>query len=160
MRAIFRLAPWILAIGVTGLPAVAGAQAPSTAAQCTVTEIRASNEKGGVDAKLERLKAKLGKPPFSSYDTFKLLGEQTVNADRQKPAAAKLVNGSLTLLFKDKLVAQGGKTRLRFGIDVDDKQGARTISTESKFDSGDPFFIAGQPYEGGTYVLALTCSAP
>jgi hypothetical protein len=154
MRAI-RLAMWI---GIVALPAVAGAQ--GTAAQCIVTEIRGSNEKGGIDAKLERLKAKLSKPPFSSYDTFKLLGEQTVTAERGKPSAATLVNGKLTLLFKDKLVAQGGKARLRFGIDVDDKQGARTISTESKFDSGDPFFIAGQPYDGGTYVLALTCSAP
>ena len=124
------------------------------------TEIKASNEKGGVDAKLDKLKAKLSKPPFASYDTFKLLGEHSVNAERGKPAPVKLANGSLTLLFKDKLTASGGKTRLRFGIDVDDKQGARTISTESKFDSGDPFFIAGQPYDGGTYVLALTCNAP
>jgi hypothetical protein len=156
MRAeLMKLAMWI---GVAAFPASAVAQ--ENVAQCTVTEIKASNDKGGVDARLDKLKAKLGKPPFASYDTFKLLGEQTVAATRGKPAPVKLVNGSLTLLFKDKLVASGGKARLRFGIDVDDKQGARTISTESKFDSGDPFFIAGQPYDGGTYVLALTCNAP
>ena len=158
MRAqlMMRFAIWM---GVAAV-APAAALAQDDAAQCTVTEIRASNEKGGVDPKLERMKPKLSKPPFASYDTFKLLGEQAVDAQRGKASSVKLVNGSLTLLFKDKLVASGGKTRLRFGIDVDDKQGARTISTEAKFDSGDPFFIAGQPYDGGTYVLVLTCNAP
>ncbi len=140
---------------------VTPARAQTPPAQCTVTEIRASKgEKGGVDARLDHLKGRLTRGPFESYDTFKLLGEQSVVAERQKPTSVRLVNGNLTLLYKDKLNSQGGKARLRFGVDMDSKQGTRTLSTEYKVDSGDPIFIAAQPFEGATYVLVLTCTAP
>src|SRR5687768_2486835 len=97
-----------LALVAAGSPALAQ---PSDA-QCVVTEVRASNEKTGVDPKLDKEKAKLfGKAPFTTYDSFKWLGEQTVALERQKMKAVKLVNGSLTLTLKDKTVVQAGKPR-------------------------------------------------
>ncbi len=138
----------------------AAASARAQTAQCVVTEIVASNDKKGVDSRLERLKGKLTRPPFASWDTFVLVGEQSVSAERLKPATAPLTQGTLTLLFKDKMAAQGGRARLRFGVDLDNKQGKRAVSTVVVFDSGDPLLIAGEPVRGGTYILALGCSAP
>src|SRR5262249_49495938 len=136
---------------VFGGAAGAGAQT----AQCGATEILASHDKKGVDPRLERFKAKLTKPPFSASDSFTLLGEQTVTAERQKPATANLQAGTLTLLFKDKMAAQQGRSRLRFAVDLDNKKGRRTVSTVVVIDSGEPLLIAGEPFPGGTYILAL-----
>lgn len=132
------------------------------AAQCIATEIQATNEKKGIDAKLEKFKAKLSKPPFSAFDTFKWLAEATVSAERSKPAGLKLVNGAhLTLLLKDRVKSEGQKVRLRLGVDVDNKDGKRIVSTVLSFDSGDTIFpVAGELYQGGTYILALTCRSP
>lgn len=130
----------------------------SAAARCTVTEILATNDKKGTDPKLEKLKGKLAKPPFSAWDTFVLLGDQELRAEKSKPVAAKLqTGGALNLVYKDKLVSQGGKPRLRLGIDMDDKAGKRTVSTVVVFDSGDSLLFAGEPFKKGTYILALTC---
>jgi hypothetical protein len=141
---------------VLGLAASARAQS----AQCVITEIVASNDKKGVDSKLEKLKGKLTRPPFASWDTFVLVGEQSVSAERMKPATVPLTQGTLTLLFKDRMAAQGGRARLRFGVDLDNKQGKRVVSTVVVFDSGDPLLIAGEPVKAGTYILALGCTAP
>lgn len=130
------------------------------AASCLVTEIHATTEKKGIDPKLARLKAKLSKPPFSAWDTFKLLAEPTVVAEKDKPAQTKLATGgAITLLLKDKLVSQGGKARLRVGIDVDDKAGKRSLSTVMVFGAGDVHFpIAGAPHEKGVYIVGLSCA--
>lgn len=133
--------------------------AHAAGAQCTVTEILASNEKKGVDPGLAKLKGKLTKPPLSSFDTFKLLGDKPMALEWQKSASTPLAYGTLTLLYKDRMAAQGGKARLRFGVDVDDKHGHRQVSTVVVFDSGDEVIIGGQPFQGGTYILALGCQA-
>jgi hypothetical protein len=142
------------------LVVLASAVAHADTAQCTVTEILASNEKKGVDPGLAKLKTKLTKPPLSSFDTFKLLGEKGLGAERQKSASTPIQYGNLTLLYKDRMAAQGGRARLRFGVDVDDKHGHRQVSTVVVFDSGDEVIIGGQPYQGGTYILALGCATP
>jgi hypothetical protein len=146
------------------LAAAALAPAPAAAqeddAQCDVTEIRASNEKAGVDGKLDKEKAKLfGKPPFSAFDSFKVLGEQTVGLVRQKMKAVKLVNGNLTLTLKDKTVVQDGKPRLRIDVRLEDAKGNPLASPIYTGNSGDSLALAGTAYQGGTYVLILTCSA-
>lgn len=137
------------------------AEAPAMA-KCVVTEILATNDKKGVDPKLDKLKGKLAKPPFSAWDTFKLLGEPTVSAEKDKPVTATLATGGkLTLLLKDKLVSQGGKSRLRVSIDVDDKAGKRTLSTVMVFGAGDVHFpVAGTPYDKGVYIAGLSCAIP
>lgn len=147
----------LVATAATAMMPATAARAQS--AQCVVTEIVASNDKKGLDARLDRFKGKLSRPPFSSWDTFVLVGEQSVTAERLKPASAPLTQGTLTLLFKDKMAAQGGRARLRFGVDLDNRQGRRSVSTVVVFDSSDPLLIAGEPVRGGTYILALGCSA-
>jgi hypothetical protein len=136
------------------------ARAAPGGAQCTVTEILASNEKRGVDPKLAKLKGKLGKPPLTSFDSFKFVGEHGIALERQKPGATALAYGNLTLIYKDRMAAQGGRARLRVGVELDDKDGHRQVSTVVVFDSGDEVIIGGQQFQTGTYILALACQAP
>src|SRR6266571_2694651 len=53
---------------LTAIVLGAAATARAQTAQCVVTEIVASNDKKGVDARLERFKGKLTRPPFSAWD--------------------------------------------------------------------------------------------
>jgi hypothetical protein len=145
---------------VAALVAALGGVAHAAGAQCTVTEIIASNDKHGVDPRLAKLKAKLGKPPLTSFDSFKFVGEHAVSLERQKPGATPLSYGSLTLIYKDRVSAQGGKSRLRVGVELDDKDGHRQVSTVVVFDSGDEVIIGGQQFQTGTYILALGCQTP
>jgi hypothetical protein len=154
MRASFAVA--VVVAGVATLGGVAHA----AGAQCTVTEIIASNDKRGVDPRLAKLKAKLGKPPLTSFDSFRFVGEHGLSLERQKPGATPLSYGSLTLIYKDRVAAQGGKSRLRVGVELDDKDGHRQVSTVVVFDSGDEVIIGGQQFQTGTYILALGCQTP
>jgi len=135
--------------------------APS--AQCEALEVLATTgPKKGVDAKLDKVKAKLQNPPFTAYDTFELAGDQNLTAAQNTPVAAKLATGGkLTLLFKDVLVKQGGKARLRMGVDVDNAAGKRAVSTTVAVDAGtwnSPY--AGEKYKNGVYILFLSCATP
>ncbi len=160
MKTMARQAMWMVVTALAGLGAEAHAQSGEAAsASCTVTELVATNDKKGVDPKLERFKSKLTKPPLTAFDSFTFLGEQKLAIERQKPQHAKLVNGNLTLLFKDKLTVEGGKPRLRIGVEHDDKDGTRVVSTVVVFDSGDTVLVGGKPFEKGTYFLALGCTS-
>jgi hypothetical protein len=149
----------MLALTVLGLLGAPGSARAAGAADCAVTEIRASNEKKGVDPALERLRPQLSQPPFASFDSFKLLGEQAVKLEPQKPRAARLTYGAATLLYKGTIEVKAGRARLRIGLDLDDKDGHRVISTVVTGDSGSTMMVSGVPYQGGTYVLALACRA-
>jgi hypothetical protein len=150
----------LLALALGALLLLAGGAAGAQAADCTATEIVASNEKEGIDPRLERFRAKLTRPPFSAWDTFKLLGEPRLRADLGKPVTARLATGgSLRLVFKERIKAER-KVRLRFGIDIDARGGKRTVSTVVAFDDRDSVLIAGEPHGMGTYILALTCTSP
>jgi len=148
----------VLAIVVVAAAGRVAHAAPG-GALCTVTEILATNEKKGVDPRLARMKDSLAKPPLSSFDTFKLLGQQDVALERQKPLATRVTYGGLTLIFKDRLTVPG-KPRLRVGVDLDDKDGHRKVSTVVVIESGSDVMIAGEKLQGGTYILNLACKAP
>jgi hypothetical protein len=131
------------------------AQAQVGAADCLVTEIKASNTGGGVDPKLDRIKGKLKGMP---YDTFKLIAEQTVSTELAKPATTALAVGKATLLLKNR--SNGTPARLQYGIDVDNAGGKRVHSTTFSVDSGDSISPwAGPSFEDGKYMLVLTCTA-
>lgn len=146
-------------VAAAAILAALGGVAHAAGAQCTVTEIIASNDKHGIDPRLAKLKGKLGKPPLTSFDSFKFVGEHGLTLERQKPGATRLEFGSLTLIYKDRVAAQGGKARLRVGVELDDKDGHRQVSTVVVFDSGDEVIIGGQQFQTGTYILALGCQA-
>jgi hypothetical protein len=153
----------LLAI-VVGLCAVtfAASEARAQDATCDVYEIEAHNDGGAVDKGLEPLAAKFKKPPFTSWKAFRLLKKHSKPAELKKPVSYKLTpGGKLELTLKDKDQAKGKKVRFRVGAAISDKQGKERVSTTSRIDSGDPWFIGGEPLPNkpkSTYFVGIVCT--
>jgi hypothetical protein len=138
----------------------AEARAQSETADCTFIEIKASNTGGGVDKRLEPLQRKLERPPFSSWDTFEMLGRHARTVTRMRAEEVKLrIGGRLTALYRDRVQAKGRRDRLRMTVTMDDKDGKRALDTTFGIDSGKYLLIGGQALpDGATYVLAISCT--
>jgi hypothetical protein len=125
-------------------------------ATCDVVEIQASNQGSDFDPKLDDVKGKLSGLKWTSY---KQLARQKMTTPHKKPTSGKLTNGGkVTLLYKDKM-SEGKRPRLRFGVDIEDKEGTQIASTTTAFDSGDWILISGEPDDKGVYILAIGCTA-
>jgi hypothetical protein len=138
-----------------------GKDPPAAAnADCQILEIKASNDGDGVDPALRPLARKLKKPPFSSWKAFKLLKQHARSVERMKALNLGLVTGSkLALLFRGASGGQASKTRLRLTFTLDDKNGKRKLDGTINLDSGDYSLIGGDTFEGGTYIVAVSCKA-
>ncbi|HTE52066.1 MAG TPA: hypothetical protein VK698_14535 [Kofleriaceae bacterium] len=151
-----------LAAGEGRAEAQASQPAAAGSADCQIFEIKATNGEGGVDPALRPLARKLKKPPFSSWKTFKLLKKHDKKIEKMKTLNLGLVTGSkLTLLFRGASGGQPTKPRLRLTFTLDDKSGKRKLDGTINLDSGDYSLFGGDSIEdAGTYILAVSCSAP
>ncbi len=129
-------------------------------AKCDVFEIKATNDKAGIDKELKPLQKKLKNPPFSAWNTFKLVKQHSLKAPKMKAVSVKLsAGGKLGLLYKERNDAKGHKPRLRVVMTLDDAKGKRKADMTLKFDSGN-FSLVGQNAgkDGSTRVLAIRCT--
>ncbi len=148
-RALF-LSATILAVGI-GSSAPAEAQGSPKA---EVLVIHASTVAGApsMDPKLANL-GQLKKVPFNNYNVFKLLDTKTLPLAKSGPGLA-LANGYQLGLS---LTSVEGKT---FKIVPSlAKGGAPSVLPEVSAKAGEPFFVAGQSYQGGILIIAVTPSA-
>jgi hypothetical protein len=146
----------IAALALTALVAFA---APARAdVACSVWEIEASSaEAPSVDPELKPLERKLKKPPFSSWNVFKRLGNHNVSLAAQQVGEVSLVHGKAALLLREVSQRPGKKPRVSLGITLDDAGGKRVIDTKFNVDSGD-FFVVGRSLpENKGQLVALTC---
>ena len=157
------LAPAAFALSLAASPR-AHAQARDVAGgttSCSILEIRASNDPGGVDRELAPLERKLKKPPFSSWKSFKLLKRHEKTLEKMKALNLGLVTGGkLALLFRGASGGQASNVRLRLTFALDDKAGKRQLDGTINIDSGDYSLLGGDSIEGGTYIVAVTCKVP
>lgn len=139
-------------------------QQKTVVASCEIVEILATKKATatGIDKRLARFKAVLSSSQFTAYNSFDLEGDQTVTAPQNKVTPAHLVNNeTFTIVFKNKILAQGAKPRLRMGITVDDGTGNRIVDMTLTADEGSiqiPY--AGAKHKTGVLIVALTCTAP
>lgn len=150
---------------LSGLTAAAllftlGGEAKADDASCTVFEIKASSGEGGIDKALAPITAKLKKPPFSAWKTFKVTKKHSITAPHIKAVSLSLVSGGkLGLLYKERNDAKGKKPRLRIAMTLDDVGGKRKADITLKVDSGDYTLLgrdAGK--DGSSNLLAISCS--
>lgn len=129
-------------------------------ADCTVLEIKASNEGKGIDRELAPLAKKFKKPPFSSWNTFKLLKRHKRVAEKMKAMTFKLVpGGTMSLLLRSTSTSKGKKARLRLTVTIDDENGKRKLESTMNLDSGDYYLIGGDSLsDDSVYILATACS--
>ncbi|MBL4636714.1 MAG: hypothetical protein JKY56_22885 [Kofleriaceae bacterium] len=139
--------------------ALAGSASADTA-NCKVVEIKASTGKAEMDPALAPIAAKLKKPPFSAWQSFKVVKQHKLAAEQMKQASLVLATGGkLGLLYKDRNDAKGKKPRLRIAMTLDDASGKRRADISLKVDSGD-YTLLGRDAakDGSTHLLAISCS--
>ena len=155
MRSSLRLA---LLIAVAPL-ATATAQPkqappPPPTVSCEFFEISASTGKdAAIDAELEKLKKKFKKPPFSSWNTFKLLmkADKPLTQKKAETIQLKMGKAEATLLG----IVNGSQVRLT--ISIDDASGKNFVNNTSTFAAGDYLVYGHSLPNNDGHLLALTC---
>lgn len=117
-----------------------------------VLVVLAKEEQGEIDPQLKKLTA-LRRPPFNSFRSMKILSRPKVTLKPGKDALVSLPNGrrvKLTLLR----VMPDGRYKVRAAINRPDKSDYLPL-LQVVASAGDPFFVAGQAYQGGTLVVGV-----
>lgn len=151
----------LAALIATLLVAHATAHAEADEISCSFLEIKASNDKSGIDAKLKPLARKLERPPLSSWNSFKLMARHDIKLALMKAQDVSLkLGGKLSVLYRQHSKPQGKQDRLSLELAMDSKSGKRTLDTKIVVDAGDYFVIAHSPKKDTGDLLALTCTIP
>ena len=118
-----------------------------------VLVVLAKEEPGNIDPELKKLTA-LRRPPFNSFRSMKILSRPKLTLTPGKDAVVSLPNGrrvKLTLLR----VMPDGRYKVRAAINRPNKADYLPL-LQVVASAGDPFFVAGQTYQGGTLVVGVT----
>ncbi len=157
--------PWLViavSLGALLLSTVAAAQqstlvrsdrATTSSVPAEVLVVLAKEEQGQIDPQLKKLTA-LRRPPFNSFRSMKILSRPKLTLTPGKDAFVSLPNGrrlKLTLLR----VMPDGRYKVRAAINRPNKSDYLPL-LQVVASAGDPFFVAGQSYQGGTLVVGVT----
>ena len=149
-------------LGTVGTSGVAFAQGSSLSQSdrasvksvpAEVLVVLAKEEAGTIDPQLKKLPA-LRRPPFNSFRSMKILSRPKLTLKPGKDALVSLPNGrrvKLTLLR----VMPDGRYKVRAAINRPNKSDYLPL-LQVVASAGDPFFVAGQAYQGGTLVVGVT----
>ncbi|HVV83174.1 MAG TPA: hypothetical protein VHE35_08840 [Kofleriaceae bacterium] len=144
---------------VLGASVAAAPAAHADTVTCSIIEIEASTaDAPSIDAGLKPLEKKLKKPPFSSWNSFKQLGSQSLSLETLKPSEASLVHGKATLILREMTAGAGKKTRLSLGISLDDDGGKRVLDSKVNVDANDYFVVGRSLPANKGHLVALTCT--
>jgi len=127
--------------------------APTSKVPAEVLVVLAKEEAGKVDPELKKLTA-LRRPPFNSFRSMKVLSRPKLTLTPGKDALVSLPNGrrvKLTLLR----VMPDGRYKVKAAINRPNKSDYLPL-LQVVASAGDPFFVAGQTYQGGTLVVGVT----
>lgn len=137
--------------------------------------LHATNGGGGIDPKLRHL-SQLTKPPFSSYDTYRLLDSHDRALAAQQSDTTLLPNGR-TLRTELKEVLPNDRYQVAASIsrpsgkgnkDKEKKDSKEEKAGDDRYlpllqvtaKRGEPFFVAGQSYRGGILVIGIQVGSP
>jgi hypothetical protein len=133
-----------------------GSAQPATPVNAEVMVLHATNQPGkgtGIDPRIGPLPA-LQKPPFSAYNSYTLLSRSRYPVTKAAPATSSLPNGRvLQVTLRDVLAA----SRYRIAASINQPGGTSWLPLiEVTTTAGEPFFVAGQSYQGGMLVIGIT----
>lgn len=127
---------------------------PPPVVDCTLFEITATSGKDAViDPELEKLKKKFKKPPFSSWNQFKLLMKADQKLTQRKLEAITLKHGKASLT----LLGIVNTSNVRLQISIDDDKGKNFVNNTSTFAGGDYLVFGHAMANNDGHLLALTC---
>ncbi len=138
------------------------AQAPAAASiSSEVMILHATNDNSGIDPKIGNIPA-LSKPPFSSYNSYKLLDRSAQPLTRGQPAPIKLPTGrELRLVYKDVVQPQkqGDPPRYVITASIEAANGQSFLPlVEVNAKPGEVFWVGGQEYKGGSLFIGIKVS--
>jgi hypothetical protein len=141
--------------GIAGDPA----PAPVTTVKAEVIILHATNAGKGIDPTIGKL-PELLKPPFSSYDTYKLIEKGELELPKGAAAKEKALpdGGKLGLSLKDIFPGKkrGEPTRYLLSASLHKPDGKAFLpALDVNAAQGEYFFMAGQKYQGGILVIGV-----
>jgi hypothetical protein len=144
-----------LAVSVAVAPSPAGAAAgPSV--EISVILAQASDGGGSIDPKLRDLPQLTRDQPFVRYNVYRLLERKEVPLEKGKPTPYALVNGRTLQVTLTDVTTEKSEKRYHVRVEIAEpgKQ-AFLKALEVTAGANEPFFVAGQSYQGGTLFLEL-----
>lgn len=123
-------------------------------AECEFLEISAKvGDKPSIDGELASVEKKLKKPPFSTWNQFRLLSRTQKPLAKKKVEAIPLKIGAATA----SLIEIVDKSKVRLTITMDDDKGKQVASNTSTVEAGDSMiYVHGLPHNEG-HLLSLSC---
>jgi len=151
----------LLLMTLASMPASAQQRVPAASlaktaqAGASVVVLHALNDGKGIDPKIGKM-PQLKQPPFSSYNSYRLLKRSKLSLTTAKAEALTLPNrGKLAIkLTKVQPGKRGGRYLINTRIDRPD--GKKFFSGDFKARPGKLFFVAGERYKKGILVLGIS----
>ena len=136
------------------LVAAPGRTRADVTADCDFLEISAkAGDKPAIDGELKPLEKKLKKPPFGSWNQFKLLGHTQKALAKKKQEPIPLKTGSATAT----LVEIVDKSKVRLTVTMNDAKGKEVSNSTSTIEGGD-YVIYVHPLAGNEgHLLSASC---
>lgn len=143
----------LAALAATALALVLGARAyAQQSARGEVLVVLASEAAGQIDPQLADIAA-LRQPPFSAFHTMQVLLRPEVTLTVGQPVQVPLPNGREVRLELMEITPQG-RYRVRVSINRPDQHDYLPLLSVVA-SPGEPFFVAGQSFQGGTLVIGV-----
>jgi hypothetical protein len=138
--------------------ALAAPPVPPASARVEISVIHAVKADGGgsIDPRLRDLPQLTRDQPFVRYNVYRLLDRKDVSLERGRPVPYPLVNGRTLQVTLTDVTVDNGALRYHVRVEIGEpgKQAFLKL-LEVTAGPSDPFFVAGQSYEGGTLFLEL-----
>jgi hypothetical protein len=141
-------------------PSPSGARpADPTSISADVMVLHGTNDASGIDPQLRDVRV-LGKPPFSSFNSYKLLSRtpSPLTLDRSKATTFKLPSGrELSLAYKQ-FVPPENKAAARYLVSASiQKPDGKSFLPLVEFNAvqGEWFWVGGQEYKGGALFIGI-----
>ena len=138
---------------MTALPASAQPRG-AAAVTCNILEITATSGKdASVAPELQKLQKKFKKPPFSSWNQFKLMMSDSRALKAKQTETINLKLGSATAT----LVEIVDTSKVRLMVTIADASGKQIVNNKSTVEAGDYLVYGHSLPNNDGHLLALTC---
>jgi hypothetical protein len=157
MKARHLVAAGACVLGGAGVDGHATADPATRPPTIEITVIHATRTDGGtaIDPGLKDLPQLTRDQPFVRYNIYKLVERKELPLDEGKPATYPIVNGrTLQITLVDVEGAKAKRFHVRAAIEEPGKQAFLKL-LEVTTSEGEPFFVGGQSFQGGTLFLEL-----
>jgi hypothetical protein len=148
---LLALSAFVLFLALAAAPRLTRAD---VTADCDFLEFTGkTGDKPAVDGELQALEKKLKKPPFSTWNQFKLLARTHKALAKKKTEPISLKTGSATAT----LVEIVDKSRVRLTVTMDDAKGKQVANNTATVEAGD-YVIYVVPLPGNEgHLLSISC---